>query len=263
MLPVLFELGFIKIYTSGVFLVLSLFWSAFFLWKNISLTSYKEEEIFDGLFLSLIGGLFIGRAIYVIINFSEFGLNILKFILITGYPGIYFFGFVFGFFLFWYIFMSVKKIPYRKCIDYIVPPFFLALGIGKIGAFFSGSEIGTQTKFIIALIYPNLDGARHLTSFYEGLLFFAGAYLTYKLIFLIRQEKLQGGFNLIFFIWAFSFTQSLLDPLKSFKIVIGQYSVDMVVSLVLLLTGSIYLLYYFRVAIFNFIKTIGRNKINN
>ena len=59
MIPVLLDLKFIKIYTFGIFLVLAFFWGAFILWKNYLLTAQKEEELFDGMFLSLAGGLFI------------------------------------------------------------------------------------------------------------------------------------------------------------------------------------------------------------
>lgn len=251
MLPVLLDFGFLKIYTLGTFLVLAFFWGSFFLWKNISLTSYKENELFDGLFFSLFGGLFLGRLIYVILHFADFGGNLLKFILVNGYPGIHFIGLVFGFLFFWYIFTIGKKISYLKCIDYIIPPLFLSLAIGKLGSFFSGSEIGSQTKFFISLAYANLDGTRHLTSFYESILFLLGSFLTYKYIFLVRKEKLHEGFNFIFFLWYFSFVQFIFDPLKTFRTMIQSVSFEMIISGVLLLTGSIYLLYYFR-------KSLGR-----
>src|SRR3989338_5725614 len=96
MLPVLLNLGLIKIYTFGVFLVLGFFWATFLLWKNIRLTSFKEEDVFDGLFISLLGALFFGRLVYVILNFKDFGFSILKFILINCYPGISLYGAVFG-----------------------------------------------------------------------------------------------------------------------------------------------------------------------
>ena len=88
MLPVLLDLKFIKIYVFGVFLVLAFFWGSFILWKNIRLTSQKEDEIFDALFFSLSGGLFFSRLFYVILNFDKFGFDFLKFILINGYPGL-------------------------------------------------------------------------------------------------------------------------------------------------------------------------------
>src|SRR3989338_9939126 len=99
MLPVLLNVGFLKIYTFGVFLVLGFFWATFLLWKNIRLTSLKEKDVFDGLFISLLGALFFGRLVYVILNFKDFGFNLLKFILINGYPGISLYGLIFCRFL--------------------------------------------------------------------------------------------------------------------------------------------------------------------
>ena len=260
MLPVLLDLGFLKIYTLGIFLVLAFFWGSFFLWKNISLTSYKEDEIFDGLFFSLFGVLFIGRIVYIALHFSEFGFDILKFILVNGYPGIHYIGFVMGFLLFGYMFAVSKKIFYLKCVDYIIPPLLLALAISKLGSFFSGSEIGSQTQFFISLAYANLDGARHLTSFYESVLFFFGSFVTYKYIFLIRKDKLHEGFNIIFFLWYFSLIQFSLDPLKTFRTMVRFTSAEMIVSGVLLLTGSIYFLYYFRKSIGGTIQALFKKK---
>jgi len=256
MLPVLLDFGFLKIYTLGVFLVLAFFWGSFFLWKNIALTSFKEDEVFDGVFFSLFGGLFIGRFTYIAFHYTDFGFDILKFILINGYPGMHYIGFVLGFLLFGYIFTVGKKISFFKCVDYIIPPLFLALAIGKIGSFFSGSEIGSQTHFMLAMAYTNLDGMRHLTAFYESLFFFLASFITYKYIFSIRKGFLHEGFNLIFFLWYFGLVQFVFDPLKTFRTMTQYTSVEMIMSGGLLLTGSIYFLYYFRKSIrsvFNFL----------
>src|SRR3990167_390122 len=96
MLPVLLDLGFFKIYTYGIFLMLAFFWGAFFLWKNITLTPYKEEEVFDGLFFSLFGSFITGRVVYIILHSSDFGFNIGKMIFVNGYPGINGVGILFG-----------------------------------------------------------------------------------------------------------------------------------------------------------------------
>ena len=75
MLPVLLDLKFVKIYTFGIFLVLAFFWGTFLLWRSLRLSSYREEDAFDGLFLALAGGLFVSRLVYVILNFQKFGFN--------------------------------------------------------------------------------------------------------------------------------------------------------------------------------------------
>jgi prolipoprotein diacylglyceryltransferase len=82
MLPVLLDLTVIKIYTFGVFLLFAFFWGSYFLWKNISLTSYKEEDIFDGLFIAFRRRDVYGRLFYVLSSILiKFGFE---------YPKIYF-----------------------------------------------------------------------------------------------------------------------------------------------------------------------------
>ena len=136
MIPILFTVGGLKIYTFGVFLVLAFFWGLFLFWKNIRLTVYKEEEKFDSIFLSLAGSLLIGRLVYVILNFKDFGFNLLKFILINGYPGLSLYGVLIGGFLTLFLYFLIKKISFRETIDYYISPIFLALGLGKLGSFF-------------------------------------------------------------------------------------------------------------------------------
>ena len=256
MLPVLLDLGFFKLYTFGIFLVLAFFWGTFFLWKNITLTSYKEDEVFDGVFFALFGGILIGRLEFVALHFSEFGYDILKFLLLNGYPGIGLLGFLAGFFLFYLLFTSWKKISFMRSVDYFIAPFFLAIAIAKLGAFFAGSEIGSQTKFFLALSYHNLDGARHLTALYETLAYFAASFFAYKIVRSIRRGSLYEGFNFVFFVWYVGLVTTLTDNLKAFRVMLRDISFDLVIGSLLLLTVSLYLLYYFRQSIWVSIKSI-------
>lgn len=246
MLPVLLDLKFIKIYTFGVFLVLAFFWSSFLLWKNIRLTSYKEEEVFDALFLSLTGALFFSRLFYILLNFSKFGFSISKFILINGYPGLSLFGALFGGFIISIIYFSYKKVSYKEISDYFVSSIFVALGFGKLGSFFSGTEVGTKTNILLAIKYVGYDGFRHLTPFYEAILFFAGAYISYKLLFNVRRERLSHGIVFIFLIWFINATYFVFDKFKTNKLYLAGLSFNGTVSIILLLTFSIYFLYYFK-----------------
>lgn len=258
MLPVLLDLGFLKIYTFGVFLVLGFFWATFLLWKNIRLTSFKEEDVFDGLFLSLFGALFFGRLIYVILNFKDFGFNLLKFILINGYPGISLYGLVFGGLLVLYLFSNIRKINFNELIDYFVTPLFIALVFGKVGAFFSGVEIGTKTNFLLKIKYAGFDGLRHLVGMYEGLMFIIGVLIAYKILFEIRKERYYKGFLLKFFIWFLALTIFLFDKIKDNHLYFFGQSLDFLVSLIILLTTSFHFVYYFRSDILSFIKNYGQ-----
>lgn len=246
MLPVLFNFGGLKIYTFGVFLALAFFWGLYLLWKLIRLTSFKEEEIFDGVFISLFGALFIGRVVYVAANFNKFGFSLAKFILINGYPGMSLYGCLVGSLFFLYLYIRSKKLVFEELIDYFIPPFFLAIAFGKLGSFFSGVEAGTRTNIFLAVKYIGYFGGRHLTPIYEALLFFLAVYLSYRFLFEIRREKYPKGFNLYFFSWYFALVYFAFDKIKETHLYFSGYSLNQWLSAILVLTFSFYFLYYFR-----------------
>ncbi|PIY69295.1 hypothetical protein COY90_01395 [Candidatus Roizmanbacteria bacterium CG_4_10_14_0_8_um_filter_39_9] len=246
MLPVLLNFGFVKIYTMGVFLVLAFFWASFVLWKVIRLSSYKEGDVFDMLFGGILSGLFFGRLVYVIMNFGDFGFNILRFILINGYPGLSLYGAIIGFILSLLLSSYLRKIVFTNLVDYYIPSSFLAVAIGKLGSFFSGSEAGLKTTFLLSVRYGGLAGARHLTPLYEALFFFAGAAIAYRLLFEIRREKYRSGFTLSFFAWYTGAVYFIFDNLKQDHLYFLGYSFNKIMSGVLLLTFSFYFVYYFR-----------------
>ncbi|MCR4276892.1 MAG: prolipoprotein diacylglyceryl transferase [Candidatus Roizmanbacteria bacterium] len=258
MLPVLLNLGFIKIYTFGVFLVLGFFWAIFLLWKNIRLTSFKEDDVFDGLFLSMFGAIFFGRLIYVFLNFKDFGFNLLKYILINGYPGISLYGSIFGGFLVLYLFTNSRKLNFNDFIDYLISPIFVMMVFGKIGAFFSGAEIGTKTNFLLKIKYVGFDGTRHLVGLYEGILLAIGLLLSYRILFEIRKERYYKGFLLKFFLWFLALTIFLFDKIKENHLYFLGQSLDFLISLIILLTISFHFVYYFRSGILSFIKNYGQ-----
>lgn len=266
MVPVLLDLKIVKIYTFGVFLVLGFFWASFLLWKLIRLTSYKEEELFDTLFISIAGSLVGGRLLYIILHFDAFGFDLLKFILINGYPGLSLYGALFGGFITLFICSSQKRMKFLDVVGYFIPPVYMALGFGKLGSFFSGIEAGSKTSFFLSTNVVGYEGARHTTSFYEALLFFLGAFISYKILFDIRREKYPKGLSFYFFIWFFAFVYFIFDSLKTERVIIYKtYTFDAMVSFILLLTFSFYFMYYFRVlimkrvgAVSNLIITYGK-----
>ncbi len=248
MLPVFLDLKVVKFYTFGVFLLLAFFWGCYLLWKNFLLTAYKEEDIFDGMFLALTGGLFMSRLLYVVLHFNEFGFSILKFILINGYPGLSLYGFLIGFFFTLFFYTSRKKMKTMEVFDYFIPPAFLALGFGKIGSFFSGTELSGRLNHFLLTLFP----------LYEAVLFFLAAFFSYKILFSIRREKYEKGFNLFFFGLYFSFVSLMFGVIRSGKNLLQQPEFNIFLSSIFVLTFSFYFIYYFRSLIFERIANITR-----
>lgn len=245
MLPVLFTIGPVKIYTFGVFLLLAFLWGCFFLWKNIKLTAEKEEIVFDGLFISLASGLFFSRLIFVLLNFSQFGLNPLKFILINGYPGLSLFGFFIGGFFALFLFFSSKNIEGLSLIDYFISPIFLSLFIGKIGSFLAGVDLGNKTNFIFSVEYLGVEGKRHLVGLYEAFFFGLAVYFSYKILLLVRRQMLPKGFVFYFFLFYFGMVNLLLDKAKENHLYFFGVSFNFYLSIIFVFVFGVYFLHFF------------------
>ncbi len=246
MFPVLIHFGFIKIYTFGLFLVLSFFAGAFVLWKNIKLTSYKEEEVFDGLFLSILGGLLGGRIVYTLLNFNDFGFKIMRFILINGYPGLSLFGVLLGSFITLLIYGRIKKIGILDMCEYVISPLLLALAVAKVGSFLSGNDIGMQTSFLLKARYSGVEGTRHIVAIYESILFFIAFLFAHRLLFRVRREHAKTGTSLLFFMTYFGLAEVLVDWLKQDRILIGKLSFNVIAGSIFFVVGAVSLMIMYR-----------------
>lgn len=239
MLPILLDLKIIKIYTFGVFLVLALFWSLFWLWKNLKRTSFKEEEIFDAVFLSLMGGFFAARLGYVLMHFDAFGTNLLKFILINGYPGLSMMGFLVGCFLTLALVTRITKLPYFEVVAYCIPSLFLAITIGKIGAFFAGTTVGSVTKFPLHIQYVGFEGLRHITALYEAFFMLVGFVISQRLLMNYRREHIDESSILSFFIVVTALSQLILDNLKEDIVYFSNLRITVAISAILFVALSL------------------------
>lgn len=237
MFPILLVSGVLKIYTLGFFLVGALFFGLFALWKMIKLTSYKEEDVFDMFFISLLGSIFFARLVYVLASFDKFKFDFLKFILINGYPGLSLFGALAGGILVLFLYVFRKKVAFLEIADYFVSPVFLALGIGKIGSLLSGEES------VIALV--------------ESIIFFSLTYVTYAIVRAIRRGKFSSGTAFYFFLCMFALTNLLLDNLKLNHLYFFRFSLNFAVSLVVFISTAAYFIYYFRKEIVTKLKHYG------
>lgn len=259
MAPLFAQLGSLSIYTYGVFLVLGFFWACFFIWKHIRISKFPEEQSFDIVFISFAISLLVGRIVYGALHFDEFGFNILKYLLVNGYPGMSPFGMVIGAIGALYVLCQRNKIRFEEFTDYIVPSMFIFVSIAELGAFIAGIEPGLMGKWF-----------RHPVALYKALILGAGAYISIRLFYSIRKENADKGVVLSFFIFLYSLTVFAFHYLKDKRAAIGDSPFELWAFFILLLTSCFYIVYYFRVFISlgftrfiswnnNHVKTIVKN----
>lgn len=251
MLPLFAQLGSLSIYTYGVFLMLGFFWGCFFIWKNIRISKFEEEAAFDITFISFGGALLFGRILYGILHFQEFGLNVLKYLLANGYPGISPFGMLVGGVGAMYWACKVRKIKFQEFSDYIVPSLFIFTAVAELGAFIAGNEPGILWKWF-----------RHPVALYKAAFLGLGIYLSLKMFFNVRKEKIEKGAPLFFFFGVYSATYVAFQFLKDKRALLTESPAEHWAFFILLLTSCFYFVYYFRVLIIQFGKDFINSKIN-
>ena len=251
MLPIFAQLGSLYLYTYGIFLMLGFFWACFFIWKHIRISKFEEEMAFDITFMSFGGALLIGRLLYGILHFNEFGFNILKYILVNGYPGISPVGMIVGGVVTMFLMCQHNKLKFEEFSDYIVPSLFIFAMSAEIGAFIAGVEPGIIWKWF-----------RHPVALYKAVVLGIGAFMSVRMFYNVRKEKLEKGSLLFFFLGGYSLVFLAFQFLKDKRVLLTESPYEYWLFFILLLTSCFYFVYYFRVLLISSIRNVINSKTN-
>ncbi len=167
MLPILFQLGPVTIYSYGFFLTLAYIVGTFILWREGKRQGYQGEKLLDLSLLSLIAALIGGRLYYAAFHFNLFRGELLS-ILAFWEGRASFYGAFFGVLVVGALLTRRWKWPFFQVADFAVLAGLCAFAIGKVGAFFAGVDFGTLTSVVWAMEFPNLLGSRHPVQLYEA-----------------------------------------------------------------------------------------------
>lgn len=251
MLPVLFKVGSITIYTYGIFVALALFWFLYIAWRHVRITKHKEEEVFDRVFLGMLAGLFFGRLFYMLFHLDViFKKGIIAFFAFHLYPGIHGFSVI--------LFMGAaiilllareKKYSGTEILAYLTPALFVFLAILSVGGLFAGTDVGVVTTFPLKIKYALYGGLRHAPGLYDAVVFLIGALAFHKLVLVSRQGRVGYGLIVSLFYWVLSLTHLVTSQFRdviTYQKVSVYRAFDIYLSIFILLTSLIFVMYYLR-----------------
>lgn len=226
MMPVLFSFGFVTIYSFGILLLIAVLSGMFVSWKKLDGYHIEEHQFFDVVIEMLTWGLIVGRAIYVIMHFSDFGFNVVRWLWLTHYVGLSFWGVLIGITV--SLILRVRGLSQDplKWLDLISLGLVSGLVFGKLGVFMSGGGgvwflplIEAVAFFILFLWMFWLDGNYRTISWYRA-----------------GKTYAQTGF---LWFWLLTWT-GLIELVSEFgKLPIGQFGLSRGVDIAVLLTGLI------------------------
>ena len=153
MLPVLFSLGRLKIYSFGVMAVVAFMVGAFVVWKSAREAHLDEEKIFDTTLVAVFWGLMAARLGYVIEHWQNFvnPINPVAVISLTSYPGLSVWGGMIGGILaLWGVSRNLSW-NFWQLADIFMPGWLLAWSVGYVGQILN-QGLGGSYRMLIGLM---------------------------------------------------------------------------------------------------------------
>jgi phosphatidylglycerol:prolipoprotein diacylglycerol transferase len=194
MYPILLDIGYVKLYTYGLFLALGFMAAVWFSKRNARFYNTSDQVISDLFFVILLASIVGARSLYVLINFDAYRHNLLEIFKIWN-GGLVFFGGFIGAVAACLVLLKIKKMPIAKTADIIAPGIALGHAIGRFGCLFAGCCYGKVCDLPFAIKFTNPDGLAplnvylHPTQIYMVLSNFL---LFLILIWLQRRKKFSG-----------------------------------------------------------------------
>lgn len=172
MLPVLFSIGPITIYTFGFLLAVGFFLSSFLCWRRLKDLGLDEEKIIDFLLTLSISAFVFARFGFVLTHLTNFGLSPARWLLIGRYPGLSFWGAVLGGILSLVWFCRKARWDLWRVADEVILGFLPITVLIQMGCFFDGCLKGIPTSMPWGMFFPGDFIRRQPVSLFGALLFF-------------------------------------------------------------------------------------------
>jgi phosphatidylglycerol:prolipoprotein diacylglycerol transferase len=249
MLPILFELPFLKLKSLTLLAFLAFFFSAFVFWRKGREEHYNSFEIFDAFLLSGFFGFILGRIIFVIFHWSVFSSNVLSVFNIINYPGneplVVLAGAI------WFLYRHAVKAKWDafEVLDFYVTAISLGMIFIYAGFFLDGSYGGTFTNLPWGIIVPGTFEKTHPAQLY-ALFYYLLSYIylsrieyVYRTLEWYRSGKktAQSGFLFSTFLILTALFHLITGPIRLPGILINGMVLDYFIYLAMLIFGLIIL----------------------
>jgi phosphatidylglycerol:prolipoprotein diacylglycerol transferase len=218
MYPVIFQFGFIQIYSYGLILVFAFWTFAFLLTQQALALKVANDFFWNFSLVILLSGILSARLAYIALNLRFF-LDNPQEVFMLWHGGLVWYGGFLGGMLSGSIYLKRKKIPLLRAMDLIMPYVALSHSIGRIGCFLNGCCYG---RFFIP--------AQLFSSF--------GLLIIFVILRLLQGRPRRQGFILACYLMAVSlerFIEEFLrgDSPRDF----GGLTIFQVISIAVFLSG--------------------------
>ncbi len=250
--PVIFTIFGIDIQWYSILILIGIVIGLILLEKEAKKFKYPKDLIFNICFWAIIMGIIGARLYYIIFNFSYYSNNLLEIFAIWN-GGLAIHGGIIAGVLTALFFAKKYHLNFLKLLDMAAPSLILAQAIGRWGNFFNGEAHGIATTYteLKNLLIPefvidgmNIGGVYYLPTFYFESLW---CLLGFIILLIIRRLKYikVGATTCIYLMW-YSLGRFFIEAWRTDSLMIGGFKVAQIISIILFITGLVYLIYLSR-----------------
>jgi len=265
MIPVLFKIGPLTIYSYGAALVAAFYTTYFLLSRDLKRLNYDDKLASDMIFSAALGGILGAKIYYLMENFGRV-LDDPTGMIFSG-SGLVFLGGLMGGTLGVTIVLRQNKLPWLIFADIVAPLLILGYAIGRVGCLLVGDDYGLPTHLPwgltfenglpatsyanFALYYPWIDLTGfepgwlkvHPTQLYETL---AGLGIFTFLWRKRKNVKITGSLFFTYLVFAGT-ERFLIEFLRTNeKYLFQMFSGAQVISMIMILIGTYFLFHPFK-----------------
>ncbi len=201
--PILFTVGDFRIYTYGLTMAVAFVIGFGWVFHEARRLGEDLDDYYNLCLISLIGGIFGSRLLYIIVNWGSYKEDYWKIFNLREGGLVWYGGVIAVVFLFW-VYTRMKGMNFYHVSDIYVAPVAVGLGVGRLGCLMSGCCYGRPTDVAWSIMYPqgellpaDLIGVRvHPSPVYELLAALAIAGLV---AYLQRRKTYLGQPTWVFF----------------------------------------------------------------
>ncbi len=215
------------------------------LFAGIKLAKVKNlntDEIYNLLFVAVIGGFASAKLLYCIVEFESFIEDPLS---TLGSGGFVVYGGIIGGTFFCWLYTRIRKLSFFRYFDIILPSVAIAQAFGRIGCFLAGCCYGRETECFIGVTFTNSDFAPNGVSLIPIQLISSAALFIMAVILILYAKKTNhpGSAGALYLIM-YSIGRAVIEIFRNdYRGTIGFLSTSQFISIFILILGiCIYLL---------------------
>ena len=205
----------------------------FLIWRDARNHGIVDEKIFDNILSVTLAILTMSRVFFLVTHWSIFSPNLLRSFLVWKYPGLSFWGGIFGGVVTFYVLGRKQGLSSMRLFDMYARALPLALFFISLGIFLDGSVVGRETRWVTGMAQVGLTGKHHPVGLY-GLVLVILFMVSMLFAWRIQVKKsLSHGFSGWIALSFLGLGELLLAFFRSDTLYWNGFSVDYIIATIL------------------------------